>query len=324
MDRAQQPLDLTGHIEVDEPLSFVGGHGEIRRGLWNNGTQLQTIAMKLLRPPKAGVRNPVRFQKVTISASLAQEPRALNSWMQKLRREIQVWKRLAHENIVPLLGTVIYSGPHNGPPIMGMVSPWMENGNLIHYMENRNPCTTERLQLLSDVAAGLTHLHSKDIIHGDLTGANILINDSGRACLVDFGLSFIKVEFEGSSYWSSTLGGAMRCRAPELFPPLGGDVATFVPDLTSACDIYSFGSVMLHLISGKIPYFNIKQDAYILLELHFGRLPQRPQNTMLSDLHWIFITKCWDSVPASRPSAASVEISIMDFIAQSLLIPATS
>ena len=44
MDRAQQPIDLTGYIEVDEPLSFVGGHGEIRRGLWQNGTQLQTVS----------------------------------------------------------------------------------------------------------------------------------------------------------------------------------------------------------------------------------------------------------------------------------------
>lgn len=75
----------------------------------------------------------------------------------------------------------------------------------------------------------------------------MLIDDTGRACLVDFGLSFIKVEFEGTSYWSSTVGGAMRWRAPELLPPLFEDVVNFKPSLTPACDIYSFGSVMLHV-----------------------------------------------------------------------------
>jgi serine/threonine protein kinase len=73
--------------------------------------------------------------------------------------------------------------------------------------------------------------------------ANILIDSHARARLVDFGLSTIKAEFEGS-YYSSTVGGALRWRAPELLSILGDDVS---PTLTFACDIYSYGGITLQV-----------------------------------------------------------------------------
>ena len=96
--------------------------------------------------------------------------------------------------------------------------------------------------LPTDPSPYLNAVHSKSVIHGDLTGANILISHDNRACLVDFGLSSIIAKFEGSSYWSSTVGGAIRWLAPELLPQAGS-----TPILTPACDVYSFGSVMLEV-----------------------------------------------------------------------------
>lgn len=72
---------------------------------------------------------------------------------------------------------------------------------------------------------------------------NVLINDANEACLIDFGLSYIRAEFEGTPYWSSTVGGALRWRAPELLPPKDDHQ----PVLTFKCDIYSFGCVMLQV-----------------------------------------------------------------------------
>lgn len=68
---------------------------------------------------------------------------------------------------------------------------------------------------------------------------NVLLNAEGKACLTDFGLSSIKAEFEGTSYWSSTVGGAIRWRATELFEN--------EPVLTKECDIYSFGCIMMQV-----------------------------------------------------------------------------
>lgn len=74
----------------------------------------------------------------------------LNPTTQRLRREIQVWKRLDHVNIAPLLGTTGYFGAsdHDAISLTGMVSPWMENGNLITFMETRNLSIMDRLQIV--------------------------------------------------------------------------------------------------------------------------------------------------------------------------------
>lgn len=92
-------------------------------------------------------------------------------------------------------------------------------------------------------------MHSRDIIHGDLTCKNILVDDQGNARITDFGLSILKAEFEGTHYMTSTVGGAIRYRAPELLPSSATEVLIeFTPVLTPACDIWSLASVILEVI----------------------------------------------------------------------------
>lgn len=66
------------------------------------------------------------------------------------RREIRVWKRLSHPNIVPLLGTTADIGFHllPGALLPGMVSPWMRNGILIGFLEGEGLSVCERLKLV--------------------------------------------------------------------------------------------------------------------------------------------------------------------------------
>ncbi|KZP21630.1 kinase-like protein [Athelia psychrophila] len=196
-----------------------------------------------------------------------------------------------------------------------MISPWMQNGNIISFLQRETLSIRERVIMLQDVAAGLTYLHSQGIIHGDLTGANILIDDTRRARLIDFGLSSIKAMFEGTSYWSSTVGGAIRWRAPELLPPwpLGESTSVeFVPDFTVACDIFSFGNVMLHAISDRRPYFNLRYETSVLMSICHGTRPKRPLVPLLTDSHWDFINWCWGDTPSARPCAAEVLSAISD------------
>ncbi|KAF7975062.1 hypothetical protein HWV62_10567 [Athelia sp. TMB] len=252
----------------------------------------------------------------------------------RVRREIVVWMRLKHDNIVALLGTVKATGASIGivpqqttngeenrdsptgetsdqPPFTchGMVSHWMMNGNLDHFIKE-NLELGHRFQIACDVAAGLTYLHSEDIIHGDLTSANVLIDDNGRARLVDFGLSSIMAEFENTSFITSTIGGYLRFRALELMPPLDGSYEDFKPVLTPACDVYSLGSVVLQILTGKLPYHNIIDDTMVALVVAQRKQPARPSGEgceALIDKYWNFIVGCWNNDPNERPSAEKAQ-----------------
>ncbi|KIM75199.1 hypothetical protein PILCRDRAFT_681820 [Piloderma croceum F 1598] len=213
----------------------------------------------------------------------------------RLRKELLVWHKLDHENILPLLGITFDFG--RGNP-MGMVCPWVENGNLNGYLARHNALAeADRFRILCDVAVGLSYLHSRDVVHGDLTGSNILIDDKGKALLADFGLSNVVSETRGPSYVTSSIGGSVRWAAPEIF--------RFSPDshvstVTTHGDVYSYGSVMLQVLSGKLPYHQLRRDSQVLIELYNGLHPPRPPQ--LADEYWALIRQCWVEDPSARPN----------------------
>jgi serine/threonine protein kinase len=74
--------------------------------------------------------------------------------------------------------------------------------------------------------------------------SNVLVDEDGKARVSDFGMSKILSEFQGTSYFTSSIGGAVRWAAPELYRVYEDDV---FPEVTVECDIYSFGSVALQV-----------------------------------------------------------------------------
>jgi len=71
--------------------------------------------------------------------------------------------------------------------------------------------------------------------------ANILIDNSGRACVADFGLSRVldsAMAVTNSLSGSVSFGGTVRWQAPELFDP-----SVECPPATMASDVYAFGCV---------------------------------------------------------------------------------
>ncbi|KAE9391221.1 kinase-like protein [Gymnopus androsaceus JB14] len=154
-------------------------------------------------------------------------------------KEALIWRQLKHPNILPLLGVnaELFS------PSFCLISPWMENKNIITYLKN-NP-GHNRHNVLSEVASGLYYLHSRDppILHGDIRGANILVTDDLHCCLADFGLSLIISDSRTLSN-ASTSGmtkGTIRWMAPELIIP-----ARRAPNDTSR-DVYAFGCTVLEV-----------------------------------------------------------------------------
>lgn len=233
-----------------------------------------------------------------------------NRRKENMYQELIIWRRLHHENIVPLLGIASGFGPDNS---ISMVSTWFTNGTLTSYLAGQHDTLhrRQRFELLRDIAAGVQYLHTSQVVHGDLSGNNVLINGQGKACLTDFGLSTASGGFQGTSYFGQAgRHGAIRWVAPEII--IGaGQHSTF------DSDVYSFGSIMLQVLSGEVPWSEVAAEHVIVQKLTNGQIPKRPPT--VSRTHWAFIRKCWSPIsrnavrPSSRPSASE----IVDFLKNS-------
>ncbi|KAH7904083.1 kinase-like domain-containing protein [Hygrophoropsis aurantiaca] len=263
-------IDLSGQITKQGTYPVAhGGFSDVWKCQWRFQwpKSWAQVAVKVIRAQPHGREDETKKNK-------------------RLRRELNVWMRLNHPNILPLCGVTSDFGP-----FVSLVCPWMENGTLTHFLAIHHPSLTleERFTLLSDVAAGLSYLHSSSVIHGDLSGSNILINKQGKACLSDFGLSAVIHEFEGTSYFTSSIRGAVRWMAPEIY-----DISD--PSLpTKRSDIYSFGCVMLQVLSGAVPYSKYGSDAHVLVAMSQKLKPDRPSTPKIDDRDWEFMKRCWSA-----------------------------
>ncbi|KAG1750216.1 kinase-like domain-containing protein [Suillus lakei] len=236
------------------------------------------------------------------------------------RRELGIWKRLRHSNILKFMGTTRNFGPSEA-----LVAPWVVNGTLTSFLNQNNESLAlpDLLLLLRDIAAGLDYLHAFSItvdghvhcnpmVHGDLTGSNVLIGSDGTAYLADFGLSGILTKLTGMTYLEKNCcPGALRWTAPEL---LSEEELVAV---TTQGDIYSFGSIMLQVLTGKVPWPHLTRDAAIWRKLIFeGETHPRPADNRITDQHWSFMTSCWSRTPVDRPSAEEA----MQFVDNQLVL----
>ncbi|KAG8727129.1 hypothetical protein FRC11_013864, partial [Ceratobasidium sp. 423] len=192
-----------GTTKSDVVRVAAGGSGDIWKGELFNGTR---VAIKTWR---ASIIDASGYKVLKRSA-----------------RELHLWSKMKHENVHELMGIILFRGK-----ALGMVSEWMENGDLHEYLR-RNP-QADRLNLSLQVASGLTYVHSCNMVHGDVKAPNVLVSSDGVAKLTDFGSSIMP---ESSLLFSATASDelkSLRWAAPELI--LNESLKT------KSADVYSLG-----------------------------------------------------------------------------------
>ncbi|KAG1720886.1 kinase-like domain-containing protein [Suillus lakei] len=226
----------------------------------------------------------------------------------RIRRETHVWMRLKHDCILPFEGVTIAT---EFGPLPALVSPWMEEGSLDNYLKHKFPVLTDvqKRELIRQVATGLSYLHSEDVVHGDLTATNVLVDSSGCVRLADFGLSMILAEAENTTF-NSCHPGNVRWMPPEALPAedegedeVNVDVDDEKP--TRAWDMYSFGCVMLQIWSGKQPYVWLKNAYAIVGAIRKGREPFKDIQSH-GVCEELFKLPCLHQVPTNRPTIDAI------------------
>ncbi|KAE9383177.1 kinase-like protein, partial [Gymnopus androsaceus JB14] len=158
------------------------------------------------------------------------------------------------------------------------------------------------------VVAGMTYLHSRDIVHADLKGANVLVDDNHNALVADFGLSQAIDGMRSRSGRSTRTDGArgtLRWMAPEC---LDGNPETI------ASDIYSLGLTIWEIFSDEVPFSNISDRILPRYVIDRKQRPVRPSRLssemQSSDAIWNLIQSCWAHEADSRPSTSALQRSL--------------
>ncbi|XP_019172333.1 PREDICTED: cysteine-rich receptor-like protein kinase 2 [Ipomoea nil] len=151
--------------------------------------------------------------------------------------EVNLITNVHHPNLIRLLG---YSG--NGKVLL-LVYEYMPNASLDRYIygEKRGMLNwKQRVDIIFGTARGLAHLHEVCIIHRDIKSSNILLDDKFLPKIADFGLA--RLFHENKSHLTTKFAGTLGYTSPEY---------AIHGHLSEKVDIYSFGIVILEIISGR-------------------------------------------------------------------------
>lgn len=184
----------------------------------------------------------------------------------------------------------------------------MSNGTAPQFLKQNPSANIDKL--LFEIAQGIEYLHSQSVVHGDIKGGNILIDEQWHPKLADFGLT---VFADATRQFTTDQGGTLRWMAPELLRPLGNFKRTF------SSDIYAYGCVCVELHSGRVPFPDIKHEVRIIEMVLSGDLPPRPA-AMTEDL-WRLVYVCCENGADMRPGASEIVEMLRTFLRESATEP---
>ncbi|KAG0515430.1 hypothetical protein BDA96_10G278100 [Sorghum bicolor] len=166
--------------------------------------------------------------------------------------EVEVLARVRHRNLLGLRGYCA------GADQRMIVYDYMPNLSLLSHLHGQFAGEVQldwkrRVAVAVGSAEGLVYLHHEaapHIIHRDIKASNVLLDSDFAPLVADFG--FAKLVPEGVSHMTTRVKGTLGYLAPEY--AMWGKVS-------GACDVYSFGILLLELVSGRKPIERLPSGA---------------------------------------------------------------
>lgn len=158
-----------------------------------------------------------------------------------LRREFEAARGIGSPHVARSLALL-----EDGPQVR-LVRAFVPGRTLREAVRERGPLSpAEAARVLGDVLAGLEALHAKGVLHLDLKPENVVLDERGRAVLIDF----------GAARTARAAGGA-TVGAPTLSQPRAGTLAWMAPEqvlgkgVDARTDVYQAGALLHFLLAGR-------------------------------------------------------------------------
>lgn len=176
-----------------------------------------------------------------IHMALLGQQQDISYMVQRFRDECEILSRLRHPNIIQFLGVHFQQEEHVPILIMEFLPL-----NLTQCLSKYSLQQEISYSILYDVALGLHYLHSQSspIVHRDLSSNNILLTLNMTAKISDLGVARI-LDLSPQEICMTQVPGT-----PAFMPP---EVMVAKPKYDTSVDVFSYGIMMIHVLSGKWP-----------------------------------------------------------------------
>lgn len=219
----------------------------------------------------------------------------------RFRIEAEAAARLDHPNIVP----VYEVGQHDGQPYFSMK---YVNGRTLSQRLSAGPLPPrEAARILATVARAIHFAHQRGVLHRDLKPSNILLDAEGSPHITDFGLAKQISGAADLTRRSATIG-TPSYMAPEQAAGTWGVVGP-------TSDVYSLGSILYHMLTGRPPFQSASPVDTVLMLLEQDVVPPRVLNPKADrDLEMIALRCLQKPIDLRYPSAAALADDLESFL----------
>lgn len=230
-------------------------------------------------------------KQVELPTGSAPNQERKKSMLSALEREIELLKNLQHANIVQYL----YSSLDD--EFLNIFLEYVPGGSVTALLRNYGAFEETLVKnFVRQILEGLNYLHERDIIHRDIKGANILVDNKGGIKISDFGISK-KVDdnlLTGNRVNRPSLQGSVFWMAPEVVKQSAH---------TRKADIWSVGCLVVEMLTGEHPWAQLTQMQAIF-KIGSSAKPTIPSDISAEAQDFLRLTFELDH--EARPSAAEL------------------
>ena len=217
-----------------------------------------------------------------------------DEFVTRFKREAQAAGKLNHPNIVNMYDVGFDQDLHY------IIMEYVNGETLKEYITRHGRLSIdEAVKFTIAIAEGLEHAHTMGIVHCDIKPHNVIITQTGRVKVTDFGIARAMNATNTVMYTNSILGSA-HYLSPEQASgkPVDGNT-----------DIYSLGVVLYEMLTGKVPFEGETPIAVALKHVREKVAPPTRYNPSIPPLLEAVVMKALSKNPADRFDSISDMIS---------------